>query len=405
MNTQKVQDFIHESDRDFAPFFAGRTSEIAHFRNVLSTAGSKKQARFLVFQGAPGCGKTSLVHHLEAKTRRDALFVSLYFSDLESREALGKKIERAIKSQRKKPSEALASLADLASKVLLGRPVSDDLWKVLHTVAPTEATLVLHLDEAHALEEPEERMVLNLHKTGLEGVPCIMVFTGLERTGMRMQAIKGMSRLAGDAVVTMGTMTQEECAASTQQLLAAFDVEGTIETRHTLCELVARLSHGWPQHLNIAQKALCRELLRVDGQPECIDTARMESEATHRRHIYYESRLNNPILGKNKHITFAVLSELAKKGACFKGEVEDMCRLSIKAHCNDAGDMKEYATPATYTETLIDKGILSEDDDNDLTFAIPSMGSWAQLRAEELARKRLTLWPPHQDNSSSKRWA
>lgn len=58
-------------DRDVAPYFAGREREMSHFDDALVEADyKKKQTVFRVFQGAPGCGKTSLLHHLR-ETRRE----------------------------------------------------------------------------------------------------------------------------------------------------------------------------------------------------------------------------------------------------------------------------------------------------------------------------------------------
>ena len=86
-------------DRDVAPYFAGREREMSHFDDALVEVDyKKKQTVFRVFQGAPGCGKTSLLHHLR-ETRRedqDLLFVEVD-SALESRaEVLAHVVDAAL---------------------------------------------------------------------------------------------------------------------------------------------------------------------------------------------------------------------------------------------------------------------------------------------------------------------
>ena len=64
----RAHQLLRQRDRDDAPFFAGRRAEIQRFDDALAEVGGRREhdnaATFLVYQGAPGCGKTSLMHHL-----------------------------------------------------------------------------------------------------------------------------------------------------------------------------------------------------------------------------------------------------------------------------------------------------------------------------------------------------
>ena len=67
-DSELARALLEEVDRDTAAFFAGRRAEIQRFDEALRTVEHRfegnERALFLVYQGAPGCGKTSLVSHL-----------------------------------------------------------------------------------------------------------------------------------------------------------------------------------------------------------------------------------------------------------------------------------------------------------------------------------------------------
>ena len=68
-DSNQTRKFIDLGDRDIAPFFASRDAEIRHFESSFNTLdwSAKRTAAFRIFQGAPGCGKTSLVEHLRQR--------------------------------------------------------------------------------------------------------------------------------------------------------------------------------------------------------------------------------------------------------------------------------------------------------------------------------------------------
>ena len=95
-DSDQARKFIDLGDRDIAPFFAGRVAEIRHFESAFNTLGweDKRVAAFRIFQGAPGCGKTSLVEHLRQRHSDDTLFVDIRRVHLASEEALLRQIRQ-----------------------------------------------------------------------------------------------------------------------------------------------------------------------------------------------------------------------------------------------------------------------------------------------------------------------
>ena len=89
-DSDQTRKFIDLGDRDIAPFFAGRAAEIAHFESSFNALDweNKRTAAFRIFQGAPGCGKTSLVEHLRQRYADELLFVDIRRGHLVSEQAL-----------------------------------------------------------------------------------------------------------------------------------------------------------------------------------------------------------------------------------------------------------------------------------------------------------------------------
>ncbi len=354
MDTQAIQRFLTTTDRNRADFFAGREREIASFHQAVSAAQLEKQAVFRVYQGAPGCGKTSLVEYLHKTNAASALFVAVEPEDLVSREALANRIDREGQDQQT-ANEAIRA----------------------------GAVLVLHLDEAHARVTEEEKMLVTLHVQGI-GLPCVMLLTGLGHTAEQLANIPALSRPARHSVMDMGVLSHEECVASTHMMLKAFRIRGKEAERTAICEQIAAMSHGWPQHLNTAQKVLCEYLLRVNGELTRVDMHRVQQTSGTERHLYYESRIDYPPLNDDARVTLKVLSELSHRGSCPGNDLARICRASIDAGEEENGDLLEYASPATYVDVLMKKGVVSRADLNQMRLAIPSMGTWATARMRRL---------------------
>ena len=82
-----------DSPRDKARYFEGREHEITQFLYGLAASEDRDQAIFRIYQGAPGCGKTSLANHL-AETTEDAVFIKLQDRHLTDFHAMMRHIPR-----------------------------------------------------------------------------------------------------------------------------------------------------------------------------------------------------------------------------------------------------------------------------------------------------------------------
>ena len=365
-------------DRDQAPFFAGRDAEIRAFEEAVHDAGRKDQALFRIYQGPPGCGKTSLAAHL-AKTRSDnILFVTCEVWDLADADALSRRIKRAALARGGAFARTAALIAETVGEHLGLRTAADAAADRLAVRSARDTTLVLHMDEAHARAPRVGDMLVGLHTTGI-GVPCVMMMTGLGQTRSVVTAIHGLSRLARNATVEMGAMTEQECAESTLMMLDALGVDGATPEHEALAGLTGELAHEWPQHLHCAQVSLCEELLRTDGALREVDTRQVRERSDAMRHAYYDLRLDYAPFRIDRPTTRRILVEIARRDVRGDIELEGVCAGAIER----AGLSEPFAnrgtTPLLFADALIDKGIVRENKGL-WRVAIPSMADWAAER-------------------------
>ena len=380
-DAERARQVATADDRDEAPFFAGRAAEIHHFDEAVAQARQRgahnPRALFRVFQGAPGCGKTSLLTHLQ-EVRGDLLFVTVEPGDLVNRDAVTTRILQQVARRASTAGKTLSWGLGAVTAMVRAGEAGEELRKALAGREAKQSTVVLHMDEAQRIRPPADGMV-SLHTRGTEGeIPTVCVFTGLSHTAARIRAVEGMSRLADEVVVNMGRMSDDECTTSTTAMLATV---GALGDRAAAAARTAGLAHGWPQHLTGTHKALCRELLRNAGRLDRVDYTRVNRESTEHRNAYYRQRLEGSVLGDDTAFTARLVGAIRRQGAMNRRALVRLCAKHIgEAGFNDAVD-----TPVTgegFERALVEKGVLAETPGGGrYEVAIPSMADWLEDRS------------------------
>ena len=361
---QAALDYSTMEDRDLAPFFAGRDDEIRRFDDALTNAGTGASV-FRVYQGAPGCGKTSLLNRLMDIRSDRALFIDLGPDDFVSDGALIGRIGQEVDPPRNNGIVGFAS-------------------RNSGTAKPTYDVLVLYMDEAQVIAPSAAHGLRRLNTTGL-GIPSVCLFVGLSHTQDRLREA-GISRLSQEAVINMGAMDKRECASSVKMLLDDFGAVGDEEAKGAASAAVAEFSYGWPQHLFGAQKALCGELVRTDGALTRVDWQRVREESDHRRYEYYAGRLSGAVLGAEPSVTAAIVAT-AQEGPMSHSGLVKLCRRELqRAGLLENPDLA--ITPAEFANALVERGVLSIIPDassfvsgNRYAVAIPSLAEWISKSA------------------------
>lgn len=369
--------FSVSEDRDVAPFFAGRGHEIQKFGNALEGARNRRTTVFRVFQGAPGCGKTSLLNHLMDTRPADTLFAAMRREDLASKHALDARVHDIVASAHSSGSRIVARAGeDVAKRFKLDRMFAEIKRTYVEHEAK-ETRIVLYMDEAQTIRPSEQRGLMELHTYGL-GFPSVLLLTGLGHTADKLRNA-GISRLSQEAVTNMGPLSDAECRQSTAELLCRYGTLGSDSGKDRAIGTIAALAHGWPQHLCGAQKALCAELGRTGGEIEPVDWDRVRSVSDARRHSYYDARISGTPLGEWSVVTARVVAEVRDRHPADMGELRGLCR-RVMERPEVTGDPEFDASPREFAALLIQRGMLSVAPDGRYDVAIPSMGDWLQAK-------------------------
>lgn len=376
--------FAAAGDRDVAPFFAGRRAEIGAFDAALEEAhtapadGGGPRAVFRIYQGAPGCGKTSLARHLRA-THPESLFVQVDASHLKTTRGLRERIcAEALDADLGR--NIVSALLSAGMELLRMRSVAGRVESFAAQGAAEDTRLVVWADEAQALAEPCDGLA-GAH-AGMLGIPAVVVLTGLQTTAERVRAIAGLSRQARNAVVDMGRMSDDECADSTVQMLDAFVVDASSDARQTMAQHVAAMAYGWPQHLNGAQVALAQELVAACGNLDRVDPAVVERTSDGLRSDYYAARLDNGMMARDAALALALMSHLGDGHAdcdlrTMVGTAQDLAKAA-------GSEVRSRKAVQAYLDDMVRHGLLARRRSpenpalNRWQVPVPSMVSWAE---------------------------
>lgn len=367
--------FARDIDRDRALYFAGRVSEIASFDARLAMlverleSGDAASSLAMVFQGPPGCGKTSLVDHL-GKRHPDVLFVRAEKRHVARAGTLMERIRQMATAAGMLGvgKRAFGLVAQAVGAKELARSAND----MIGNLAAARSRIVVHVDEAQTLDAGQEEGLLAMQQGTLD-VAVLPVFTGLSHTASSLRAVPGLSRLAAGSAVNMAGLDRAECVASTRSMLKSMGAIGDDDELADASRFVADLSRGWPQHLNRAQAALCRELVRAEGHVGAIDRNAVQRQSDQSRYAYYRSRLDDPVLAVRPGLAAALASKLAEDRAYDLMSLADLCaaemaRLGINA--------AQWFEPRDYVRAMIERGVLAQDGEDEYAVAIPSMKDW-----------------------------
>ncbi len=307
------------------PFFRGRDMEFDVFRRA---AGSLHDGRVgggtMVFQGAPGAGKSALMEEcLEAVRRHstpEAPWVAVALnpgsldSPVEVIEALVKAANTENERLRKMAAgtsvaRTLDDLLDRGGK--LYRELSErgggafglsvggrgeervKAGRAFRNAAKLlgKYHIVVCVDEAQNTPvSGNTKDVMDCLHRDPQGIPLVAAFFGLSDTTRALRQC-GLSRFGSGRVVTLEPLPHEDSARAIRDAFAAYGFSGAPEHREAWVNRLAELSQGWPQHVNRVAVAASRVIRANGGRLDAahLDEAAAAGEAYKRE--YYAGRL------------------------------------------------------------------------------------------------------------------
>ena len=412
--------FSELPDREATPYFGGRADEIGLVERALNRIRERARnghwkpsgGETILFQGAPGAGKSALLHHLVRQWRsagREAPVVvatdASHYADARALALhVAKAVDPTLAAQFRRsvtthssttgslgggmPGVATIGASTETSRQEAEGPAEPTLDDVMEAVSKSRRTIVLVLDEAQVLEsfdaDATRPLITGLHM-GSHGGPMLPVFAGLAHSHSVLQDC-GISRFSRGHYRTLEALSFDDAAEVVHLMLSECRVRGDLETKRQWAQTLANESCGWPQHLHVAMQALAAELLAAStpGQLEAVDSgfgAAILRESALARDEYYESRIDAP-LAAARHL-FAEI---------FRRMGDEATLDALLSHIREAAHpgVGSRSLPKDYDEErfldhMIRRGVLQHASGHMLACPTPSFRDYIERMAQPSA--------------------
>ena len=416
-----LRSFSELPDREATPYFGGRADEIGVVERALSRIRERVReghwrpsgGETILFQGAPGAGKSALLHHLVRRWRAagpgapavvdtqashyvDESALALHLAEEIFDSALSEQFRRSVathSSTNRSLSGGVPGVATGAGAPESGRheataPAAPTLAAVRRALSGTGETIVLFLDEAQVLESFDAdaaRPVISSLHVGSHGGPFLPVFAGLAYSDAVLQNC-GISRFSIDHDRTLEALSFGEAVEIVHTMFGDCRVSGNQETKRQWAHALANESSGWPQHLHVAMRALAAQLLAAPapGQLEPIDSgfgvAVLQASAS-ARDAYYERRIDEPLADARQLVaeTFRRIGEEATRG-----EVLDHIRAAAQRGSGSRDLPRDHDEPMLL-DRMIRRGLLQRTPKKMLACPIPPLRDYIKRMAQPAA--------------------
>ena len=324
--------YLNRTDRaevGRSAFFHGRDVEFEVFRNAAIRLNTGDiGGGTMIFQGAPGAGKTALMQECMEAVRRHStpddpwVAVSIdpgtlyspvevtksliYTANAEcerlSKEAPGgtaqrlnmlPKLGRKLYEQLSERAVGVAGIS-VGGKSQAGGNFDSTISaeEVFRNAAPLleKFHLVIFVDEAQNTPVARTtRGVLDCLHRNSRGIPLVTAFFGLSDTQEVLRQC-GLSRFSDERVVNMERLSMEDAAGSIRRMFDTY-YTGQEEEKTVWVKALAELSQGWPQHINRVGVAAGRVIRTNKGQLERHLLELALEKGTERKNDYYLGRL------------------------------------------------------------------------------------------------------------------
>ena len=412
--------FSELPDREATPYFGGRVHEIGLVERALNRIRERVReghwqpsgGETILFQGAPGAGKSALLHHLVRGWRNAGpeapLVVATEASHYADERALALHVAEAVDPELaaqfrssvtihssatksfgfRIPEVATGDAAAESGSQAASAPAEPSLANVGKALSKSERCIALILDEAQDLEgfdaDSVWPVISKLHK-GSHGGSFLVVFAGLAHSHSVLQD-RGISRFSIDHDRTLEALSFDEAAETVHMMLAGCRVRGDREIKRQWAHALANESSGWPQHLHVAMRALAAQLLAAStpGQLEAVESgfgvAVLQASAR-AREKYYGRRIDAP-LAAARHL----LAEI------FRRMGDEATLDALLSHIREAAHPRvgSRSLPRNYDEErfldhMIRRGVLQHASGHMLACPIPSLRDYIERVARPAA--------------------
>lgn len=409
MQMVSLEEFIQQDDRQDRgrpQFFVGRSKELAAFSNTVKLVrNGQTSGKTLVFQGAPGAGKTALLRECAAIARqKKCIPVEVEPGQLTSVDGLFREVQREVERNMQGAAVSVAEfLRNLSERGItvqgfgFGASVSPKTRDELDPVSKfrelaaawTDLTVVVLVDEAQNIPvtDVSQALVTYFH-AGTKESNILLACFGLSDTTAKLSEL-GISRLSFGRVHDMTPLEIPEAEQSIRQAFDAFGVAGAQEQRQHWTRELAQSSQGWPQHLVILTKPALQELKDhgLDVTHGSLQRVLAKGEAG--KAAYYSARL--AATGRWRNACRAVARELKGHAWLPEQEIERVVTPFVQSRQSSFDD---------FLAAAVHSGLLGPVSDKGFAVPIPSFAEYlredvraAMPGAEYQAQQQLQIDP------------
>ncbi len=388
-------------------FFCGRDYEYEIFRRAMkSLSCGRVGGGTLIFQGAPGAGKSALMQEcMEAiqchSTPEDPwVAVSLPPGSLASADdvimylvgAANKESQRLSRIDPNSTARKLNDLLHLGEKLYeelsergiriaglsvggksgdANRPSSSTrAGQMFLRTAPLleNCRLAVFVDEAQNIPiENATQDVLDCLHRDTQGISLVTAFFGLSDTEAVLRQC-GLSRLPDERTVDLEPLLLEDATNSLRRMLSTY-YAGTDEEHAVWANALAELSQGWPQHVNRIGVAAGRVIRSNDGRLD-LDLLEYALEAgAKRKNAYYARQLAATGLDSQLYKQLALAADQHPKGIL---SLKQLRRISARELGEAQVPFDKFLTRTLHFGLLAPVKNLPQH----YRFPIPSMGEY-----------------------------
>ncbi|MCY4305288.1 MAG: hypothetical protein OXC62_11030 [Aestuariivita sp.] len=407
---EELHRFVKMREKSPPPVFVGRKSILNSIFEIANTTGEEGigiPGNTTVIQGAPGAGKSSVLHHLEAQNANDKAPKALYVSSVELEElfsdvlmaiaTLGYTDRSKLKRLALQTTKSVGSLAlldvigqiSISLKELQGLFKTHDIQNVmsLHKAFPAEewdTPVIVAIDEAQNFPKKkgtqQSGFLMALHEARTK-LPLTLVVAGL---GDTHSVIRSMGLTHGVKAHSLGCFNSVELTELTEKWCVHFGIE--IGSCQEKMDLLMANTDGWPRHVHWAQRALAEAVLMdgVDGFADRIPNWNaIQSKADTLRRGYYDSQYSD-VIDESSKLAGRVMLEIAKReqmGLFFKkDEIVGLVEKFSEENNEPGWRIPKTKDSVSYVTELIHCGALQSQSmdtyDRIVTCPIPSFQSY-----------------------------
>ncbi len=404
-----LETWLKRTDRSEAgrePFFRGREAEYGVYRSAITSLSEGiVGGGTMVFQGAPGAGKSALMEECMEAVRRHStpevpwVAVAMDPSSLESPldviEALvgaanteserlremvsGTSVATMLDDLRDRGKKLYRELSERGGGVFgvsvggrrdEGVSAGGAFRKAAQLLGKYH--IVVCVDEAQNTPVTSNtKGVMDCLHRDPQGIPLVAAFFGLSDT-QRVLRDCGLSRFADERVVTLEPLPDGDTACAIRSAFDAYGFTGTREDREVWVNRLAELSHGWPQHINRVAVAAARVINDNGGR---IDVAVLEQaleSGRKRKDAYYAGRLAAGTQDPGLYKQIALAAETRPNGVLPRAILRDLTSSELE---NSQESFDDFLANALHV------GLLAQTKDLPYHYQIPIPSFGDYLRA------------------------